>query len=364
VRAGDATRYDIAMSACGEDDIARAVSDAFATLPAKGAIDIQQGEDTSLRLDRYTGYCLDVRPDVAGASMQEQGMRFDMNDVHVLVVNEVLTDFGPLARILEQFALHGKSLAIVARGFEGAARDTLTANHAGLRMHVLGLVPSDVGLEAMHLLDDLCAATGATVVSEETGTSLSHVRPSMLGLAKRLIVEQGRAVFSDANGDAEIIRNRRALLSAQAASQRYLALDRERLERRAARLAGVWAVLRVGGPTRWDAQHRADGARAALAALAAADSSGIVAGGGRALCAVGASLDAMRAQHVSDARRAALDCIAAGCRAVAPHIDRNGGAGDHANAYRPVDPLSTTLAILQHAISVAATMLTVEVLIC
>jgi chaperonin GroEL len=32
--------------------------------------------------------------------------------------------------------------------------------------------------------------------------------------------------------------------------------------------------------------------------------------------------------------------------------------------YRSVDPLSTTLAILQRAISVAATMLTVEVLIC
>jgi uncharacterized membrane protein len=32
--------------------------------------------------------------------------------------------------------------------------------------------------------------------------------------------------------------------------------------------------------------------------------------------------------------------------------------------YQTVDPLSTTVAILQHAISVAATMLTVEVLIC
>jgi chaperonin GroEL len=228
---------------------------------------------------------------------------------------------------------------------------------------VLGLVPSEAGIEAMHLLDDLFAATGATVVSEETGTSIANVRPAMLGYAKRLVVESGRAVFSDANGDADIIRNRRMLLTSQALAQRYLALDRERLERRAARLAGEWAVLRVGGPTRWEAEHRADGARAALAALAAADESGVVAGGGRALCAIGALLEAMRAQHVSDARRAALDCIAVGCRAVAAHIDRNAGATSH-ETYRPVDPCSTTLAILQHAISVAATMLTVEVLIC
>ncbi|WP_233836916.1 TCP-1/cpn60 chaperonin family protein [Paraburkholderia sp. ZP32-5] len=363
VRADNADRYDIAMSACAQDDIARAVSDAFATLPAKGAIDVQQGDDAQLCFERYTGYCLDVSPEAVGASVQERGLRFEMDSVHVLVVNEVLGEFGPLARILEQFALHGKSLVIVARGFEGAARDTLIANRAGLRMHVLGLVPSEAGIEAMHLLDDLCAATGATVISEETGTSISLVRPSMLGFASRLVVESGRAVFSGANGNEEVVRSRRSLLTSQALAQRYLALDRERLERRAARLAGEWAILRVGGPTRWEAQHRADGARAALAALAAADASGVVAGGGQALCAVGASLEAMRGQHVSDARRAALDCIAVGCRAVALHIDRNAGATGH-DRYRPVDPLSTTLAILQHAVSVAATMLTVEVLIC
>lgn len=356
-------RYDIALSACAEDDIACAVSDAFATLPAKGAIDVQPGDDAQLRFERYTGYCLDVRPEVAGASMQEQGLRFEMDNVHVLVANEVLCDFGPLARILEQFALHGKSLVIVARGFEGAARDTLVANRAGLRMHVLGLVPSEAGIEAMHVLDDLGAATGATVISEETGTSISHVRPSMLGFATRLVVQSGRAVFSGAHGDADIIGKRRMLLASQALAQRYLALDRERLERRAARLAGEWAVLHVGGPTRWEAQHRAAGARAALAALAAAEASGIVAGGGRALCTVATSLETMRAQQVSDARRAALDCIAAGCRAVAPHIERNAGAAAY-DRHRPVDPLSTTLAILQHAVSLAATLLTVEVLIC
>jgi chaperonin GroEL (HSP60 family) len=51
---------------------------------------------------------------------------------------------------------------------------------------------------------------------------------------------------------------------------------------------------------------------------------------------------------------------------VAAQLASNAGGGvvDSEFKYRTVDPLSTTLAILQHAISVAATMLTVEVLIC
>lgn len=358
--------FDVARCACMDEDVARAVSDAYSALQGKGAIDVQQSRDPDIRFERYSGYCLDVLPEAVGASVKEQGLRIEMDSVHVLVVNEVLRDFGPLARILEQFALHSKSLAIVARGFQGAARDTLSANRAALRMHVLGLMPAEVGEQAMHLLDDLCAATGATVISEETGTSMADVRPCMLGGASRLVFERNRAVFSGSNGDANVIRDRRALLRAQAKSQRYLALDREKLQRRAARLAGDWAVLRVGAQTQREAEQRVEGARAALAALEASDSSGVVEGGGRAFLAVAESLMKLRAESVCDVRRAAIDCIASGCRSVPAQLAANAGgrAMESDFQYRTVDPLSTTLAILQHAVSVAATMLTVEVLIC
>jgi len=368
-RCDAADTLDIARSVHGDEAIARAVSDAFARMPAKGAIDVQQSREPGVRFERYAGYCLDVQPEVAGASVEEQGLRFEMDAVHVLVVNEVITEFGPLARILEQFAMHAKSLLIVARGFEGAARATLSANRAALRMHVLGLVPAEVGIDAMHVLDDLCAATGATVVSEEMGTSISKVRPSMLGRASRLVVEHGHAVFAGANGAADVIDARRALLAAQARSTRYLALDREKLERRAARLAGDWGVLRIGAHTRWETEQRADGARAALAALSAAAVSGVVDGGGRAFSGIADSLIALRALSVCEIRRAAIHCIAVGCRTVPAQLAANTGGGERADMQpdmrcRTVDPLSTTLAILQHAVSIAATLLTVEVLIC
>jgi chaperonin GroEL len=358
--------FDVARSACADEDIARALSDTCSASSEKGAIDIQQGTGSDTRLERYAGYCLDVLPEAAGLSTEEQGLRIEMDSVHVLVVNEIVREFGPLARILEQFALHSKSLVIVARGFEDAARSTLTANRAALRMHVLGLIPSEVGEQAMHLLDDLCAATGATVISEETGTSMAHVRPSMLGRTSRLILERGRAIFSEPNGDVNAIHARRALLSSQAASQRYLALDREKLQRRAARLAGSWGILRIGGRTHWEAEQRVGSARAALAALAASRASGVVEGGGQALLSVAASLMKLKVSSDGDVRRAALDCIAAGCRAVAAQLTANAGGSvvESEFKYRSVDPLSTTVAILQRAISVAATMLTVEVLIC
>jgi chaperonin GroEL len=269
--------------------------------------------------------------------------------------------------------MHAKSLVIVARGFEGAARATLSANRSALRMHVLGFVPAEVGIDAMHVLDDLCVATGATVISEETGTSMSNVRPSMLGHASKVTVEHGRAVFAGASGAADSVEKRRVLLDAQAATTRYLALDREKLERRAARLAGDWGVLRIGGHTQWEAEQHVEGARAALAALGAASASGVVDGGGRAFTGIAHSLAALRKPGMCEIRRAAIDCIVAGCRIVPAQLAANAGiaqgedcsdSSPSVEQYRTFDPSSTTLAILQHAVSIAATLLTVEVLIC
>ncbi|SAK48154.1 molecular chaperone GroEL [Caballeronia pedi] len=362
----ESNNLDVALSACMDEELARAIAALYSDLPERGAIDVQQARGSDIDIERYSGYCLDVLPETIGASVEEQGLRFEMDSVHVLVVNEVISDFGSLARILDQFASRGKSLAIVARGFEGVARGTLAANRAALRMHVLGLVPAEVGEQAIHVLDDLCVSTGATVISEETGTAIGNVRPSMLGSASRLVVEGGRAIFSEPKGDAETIRQRRTLVLAQAQKQQYLELDREKLLRRSARLAGDCAVLYVGAQSHWEAEQRVDGAYAALAALKAVDESGVVPGGGVAFKSVADSLAKLGLDTPSDLRRAAIACVAAGAGAVAAQISKNAGdsLGDAEVRYRPIDPMSTTLAILQHAVSLAATMLTVEVLIC
>jgi chaperonin GroEL len=360
----------IARAACGDEEVARAVAHISASLSEAGAVDVSEGWRPGVRFEQFDGYCLDVKPDAIGAGSAEQGMRLEMDTVHVLVVNEVLSDFGPLVRVLEQFVSRSKSLVVVARGIEGAARATLVANRAGLRMHVLGLVPADAGLHAMSVLEDLCAVTGATLVSEETGVSIAGVRPAMLGRVARLVVDGARALFIDPAGTEQDITARRALILAEADAQRHVSLDRERLLRRAARLALGWGELRVGGHTAWETGQRMDGARAALAAVRAARQQGVVAGGGQALNALADALPhALRDEFPDMAlpvRRAALDAVTSGCRVVAAQIARNAGV-EVASLSIPddvVDPLSTTLAIVRRAFSVAATLLTIEVLIC
>jgi chaperonin GroEL len=355
----------VACAACDDYEVAAAIAQVSADLPEDGAVSVSEGWQAGVRIEKFAGFCLEVKPDTVGASVEEQHARLEMDAVHVLVVNEVIDDFGPLARVLEQFVSRAKSLVVVARGIEGAARATLVANRAGLGMHVVGVVPAATGLHAMHVLEDLCAMTGATLVSEETGVSLANVRPAMLGRAARLVVHGGRAVFVEPVGARDVIDNRRAFVLREADAQRYVSLDRERLLRRAARLAGGWGEIRVAGRTAWHTAERVDGARAALAAVRAS-AQGVVTGGGVALAAIADTLAHELSSEPLAARAAARDALVHGCRSVAVQLASNAGL-DAAALQVPgevVDPLSTTIAILRHALSAAATLLTIEVLIC
>jgi chaperonin GroEL len=356
----------IALAACGDAELANALSSLTGDVLDGGAVDVCEGPRPGLELERHDGFILDIEPLLIGLGREEQGLRQELDVAHVLVVNEIIADFGPLSVILEGFTAKHKSLVVVARGIIGAARETLAANRRGLGLHVLGLVPADVGLRAAAVLEDLAIATGATLVAQETGVALTAVRPAMLGRAQRVIVAGKRAVFVEPQGAAQPVAQRRRDLLADAQAQRNLAYDRAHLERRAARLAGRWGELRIGGPTGWETALRIEGGRAAFAALRAAAASGVVRGGGRALCIAAGELEAQLDPLSSATQRAALLAVACGCRAVSGRLAHNAGVEPGALDVPDdvVDPLSTTQAIVRRALSVAAAMLTIEVLIC
>jgi chaperonin GroEL (HSP60 family) len=277
---------------------------------------------------------------------------------------------------------------IVARGFGPEARAALAANHDRLGMKLLGLMPADVSMRAVGVLEDLALATGATLVNEDLGISLARLRPAMLGRARQLHYSDGRVILADPAGDTEAVGCRQRALISEAARQRYLALDRDHLHRRAARLAGAWAEVRVGESPGGSAAKRVTRAKAAISAIRSAVADGVVPGGGVALARV-AHLLIHSSRGTMDDDRLARRCVAAGCNSVLHWIATNAGSdGRHAVAlaagpaqdavaydasrrcavplreWSVADPLSTTQSILRRAVSTAATLLRVETLVC
>lgn len=379
----------VAEAACFDVGIAEALASLQAATLPDGIVDIREGWKPGISIQSNAGFVLDVQPEAVGFASTEQ-VALTMANAHLLVVNDVIDSFGSFAHILEQFVSKHKSLVIVARGFGAEARATLHANRTGLGLQLLGLIPEDVSLRAAAVLEDLALATGATLIDDRTGTSLEAIRPAMLGRVKQLHWSGTRAIISEPAGDVEAISHRRVELVAEAKRQQYLALDREHLLRRAARLAGVWAEVHIGAAGGLSSADRVVMARAALSAIRQASVAGVVPGGGVALARVGQLLEQGSSDNtVTDARHFAARAVAAGCRSVIHRIASNAGADGgaavslasgpqrdavaynastrHSIALRDfaiADPLSITQSILRRAISAAATMLRVEVLVC
>lgn len=248
-----------------------------------GIIEVSEALRPGMELIAAPGFMIDAEP---------IGDIVDLSNVSVLVANEVISDFGHLAGVLEGFVKKRKSLVIAARDITGAALATLLQNQKAGIVRLAACRPRDAGQRAADVLEDLAIATGATLVSDRQGTQISSLRPAMLGHATGFSATKARALFTSPNGDAALIAQRRSTLASEIARNRHLSLDREHARRRRSRLAGNWREIKLAGENADGTATMIAAARSATACMTSAMEGGAIPGGGEALANVAAKLSA------------------------------------------------------------------------
>jgi len=374
--AGEPSLAAVAASAGASPLLAADIARLLMAVETDGHAEIVASREQGQRLETGTGFIFEARE----AANIFTSAEFD--PVHILVADEIIDDFGPLVPLLEGFATRGKSLLVVARDVTGTALQVLIRNRRENGLRTAALKPDAVSQQAADNLEDLAIATGATLVADRFGTSLKALRPSMLGRAARFSFSHGRALLEVPAGASAAIENRRRLLMAEADRQKYLSLDKERLERRAARLSGRWARLHLGAATARETDTVSAEARRALASARMALEGGAVEGGGIGMVRAFDRLPAIDEPGILSPELAARRCLALGlaelvhCFAARaskdakPRLSLKSGASlqrtlNIAGNASPgvLDPLQLVRAISRRAISGAATLLRVEVIL-
>jgi chaperonin GroEL len=219
-------------------------------------------------------------------------------------------------------------------------------------------------------------------VGEEIGIALENVSLEQLGKAQRIVVDHDTTTIVGGAGSKEAIEGRCRELRRQIedATSDY---DKEKLQERLAKLSGGVAVVRVGAASETELKARKDAFDDAVASTKAAVEEGIVPGAGLALLRCIPAVEAEAAHAEGDERtgilllRRALEVPA---RQIAENSDVDGGVvvdrmrtaegafgfdaakGVYVDlmAAGIVDPTKVVRVALEHAVSVAGTLLLTE----
>ncbi|MBR6231096.1 MAG: chaperonin GroEL [Lachnospiraceae bacterium] len=375
----------VAAVSSGDDEVGELVADAMEKVSQDGVITVEESKSMVTELDLVEGMQFDRGYISAYFCTDMEKMEAVLEDPFILITDKKINTIQDLLPLLEQIVQSGKSLLIIAEDVEGEALSTLIVNRLRGTFKVVAVKAPGFGDRRKEMLKDIAALTGGTVVSEEVGYELKDANISMLGQAKTVKVDKENTVIVDGAGDKNEIAGRVASIKAQIeiTTSEY---DKEKLQERLAKLAGGVAVIRVGAATETEMKEAKLRMEDALNATRAAVEEGIVQGGGsayiHAIKELAPILDTLEgdektgAQIVIKALEAPLYRIAENAGldgAVIVNKVKEGKAGYGFNALTEeyvdmieagiLDPAKVTRSALQHATSVASTLLTTEAVV-
>lgn len=321
-----------------------------------------------------------------------ESLKAELKDPYIIITDKKISTIAEILPVIEKIAASGnKNIVIIAEDIDGEALATLVVNKLRGTLNVLAVKAPEFGDAKKAMLDDIAVLTGGKVITEEKGMKLENAELNMLGKADKVISTKDNTTIVGGKGKKKDIEARIAQIKAQTSSSENK-WDKEKLQKRLAKLSGGVAVIKVGAATEIELTYIKHKMEDALAATRAAIEEGIVAGGGVALvkaadvlakkikdekdfsheyragyAALIAALNEPFRQIINNAGKEKADvAMNKVVEDKNPNCGYDAAAGEYvADMMKAgiIDPLKVTRTALENAVSVAAILLTTEVAI-
>jgi chaperonin GroEL len=291
----------LAATAAHGDELSKPISDAIEAAGDDGAVVLERDLGTSaVRIDHQKGYVMDAGY-VSTLFLPTHGPQFcHFHDAVVLVSDLRLTAVRPLLGLLEQVALARKPFLIIASAIEGEVLQTLTLNAIRGTLPCVAVRIPGTDSPRQNRLSDLAIMTGAQVVTEALGHSITGVKLEHLGRAAELLVSETQTTFFPMPGLPADLPEYLARLRSAITNTKD-AFSREKLQERLANLAGRIVRVHVGGVTESELGERLYKAESAMHSSRSGSDQGYLLGGGKSLMMAKAGLAQQAAKDPGEA---------------------------------------------------------------
>ncbi len=373
------------ISANNDKVIGNLLADAVEKVGRDGVITVEEGKTAVTTLDFVEGMQFDKGYLSPYFVTSPTTMEAILDDALILLHEKKIGNLRELIPLLEKVAQSGKPLIIIAEDVEGEALATLVVNKLRGILNICAVKAPGFGDRRKAMLGDMAILTGGTVISEDLGIKLENLQLDQLGRAKQVKVNKDSTTIIQGDGKREDILKRVDQLRRQI-EETDSEYDKEKFQERLAKISGGVALISVGAATEAEMKEVKARVEDALHATRAAADEGIVPGGGTALIRVIPAVQKVHDALIGDEKVGAaiiLRALEEPVRHIASNSGHDGGVvaeevknqagsigfnantGEYVDMFAAgiVDPTKVTRSALQNAASIAALMLTTEVMI-
>ena len=385
IKGNEDLRKVATVSANWNTDIGDLIAEAFQAVGADGVISVDEGKSTTNELNVVEGMQFDkgfISPYFVNNPATMEAI---LEDALILIHEKKLSSLQDLVPVLEKVASASKPLLIISEDIEGEALAALVVNRLRGILNVCAVKAPGFGDRRKAMLEDIATLTGGQVISEDLGIKLENIEMSMLGTAKRIIIDKDNTTIIEGAGKAKDVKARAETIRKQI-EKSTSDYDKEKLNERLAKLTGGVAVIEAGAASEVEMKERKDLIDDAVHATRAASAEGVVPGGGVVFLHAIEAVNQCRTKARGD-EKVGVDIIARALPAPTKQIVENTGCdgdvvvaeilergsnigydasnGEYVDMIKAgiIDPAKVSRIALQNAASVAGLLLTTELMV-
>src|SRR5512135_41180 len=383
----------VATNSAADEKIGELIADVMDKVGKDGVITVEESKSMADETEFVEGMQFDRGYLSAYFITNTDKMEAVISEPYILINEKKISAAQDIVPLLEKLVQVGKrELVIIAEDIDGEALATLVLNKLRGMLNVLAVKAPGFGDRRKAMLQDIATLSGGTVISEETGRKLETATIQDLGRAEKVVADKENTTIIGGKGPKTAIEGRIKEIRAEI-DKSTSDYDKEKLNERLAKLSGGVAVIKVGAPTETELKEKKHRVEDALSAARAAQEEGIVAGGEISLLNAIPKLDRMlKTEEDDEETRVGINIVKKALEAPIRKLASNAGqdgsviidtvrrtalekkdknigynvlTGEYINMIEAgiIDPVKVVRGALENASSIAAMILTTDVLV-